>query len=202
MKKYLLFLLPVSLFVSADLPVQKVYMLSSGYMVTIDGTSNLRNWQEKVGQVAGEITAVVNVDGSVDLRSLRITMVVLSIKSDMGRVMDNKTYEGLKAATYPEILFTMNKPLKLMQVRDGQNAVPVKGNLMLAGICKPVIMEVTTFEIKEGKLVFEGSQALKMTDYGVKPPSALFGTMRAGPDITIRFKTNFSNPSITTTLKN
>jgi hypothetical protein len=61
---------------------------------------------------------------------------------------------------------------------------------------------VKTFEISQGKLVFEGFQTIKMTDYGVKPPSALFGTMRAGPDITIRFKTNFSNQSITTILKN
>jgi polyisoprenoid-binding protein YceI len=202
MKKYLLSLLPVSLLVSADLPVPKVYTLSPGYTVTIDGTSNLRNWQEKVGEVTGEITAIVNEDGSVDLTSLRIRMEVLSIKSDMGRIMDNKTYEGLKAAAYPEILFTLGRPLKLMQVRECQKAIPVQGNLSLAGICKPVTMQVKTFGISQGKLVFEGSQALKMTDYGVKPPSALFGTMRAGPDITISFKTNFSNQSFTTTLKN
>jgi hypothetical protein len=41
-----------------------------------------------------------------------------------------------------------------------------------------------------------------MSDYGVKPPSALFGTMRSGPYITIHFKTNFLNQLITTTLKN
>jgi hypothetical protein len=31
-----------------------------------------------------------------------------------------------------------------------------------------------------------------MTDFGVKPPSALFGTLKAGPDITISFKTVFT----------
>ncbi len=202
MKKCMVLLLPVSLLFSGGLPVQKTYILSKGYSVTIDGTSNLRKWQEKVGAVAGDIAAAVNEDGTVDLVSIRIRMEVLSIKSDMGRVMDNKTYESLKAAAYPEILFKMNAPLTLTQVRDCPTEIPVKGDLMLAGVSKPVIMLVKTFEISQGVLQFEGSQIIKMSDYGVKPPTALFGTMRAGPDITIRFKTNFINQSITTTLKN
>jgi len=39
---------------------------------------------------------------------------------------------------------------------------------------------------------FEGKQMIKMTDFGVKPPSALFGTLKAGTDITIYFKTVFT----------
>ena len=54
-------------------------------------------------------------------------MKVLSIKSDMGRVMDNKTYEALKAAAYPDILFTVSAPMRFVQVRDCQTAIPVKG---------------------------------------------------------------------------
>jgi polyisoprenoid-binding protein YceI len=120
----------------------------------------------------------------------------------MCRVMDNKTYESLKAAANPEILFTVRVPIRLVQVRDCRTAILVKGELALAGICKPVTMLVKTFEIRQGILSFKGSQRIKMSDYGVKPPSALFGTMRAGPEITIRFNTNFINQSITTTLKN
>ena len=202
MKKRLLFLLPVVLLMSAGQTAKDAYILSGEYAVTIDGTSNLRDWKEKVGVVTGDMTAVVNEDGSVDLSTIRICMKVLSIKSDMGRAMDNKTYEALKAAAYPEILFTMTAPMRLAQVRDCETAIAVKGDLTLAGICKPVTMLVKTFTIRRGNLSFEGSQTIKMSDYGVKPPTALFGTMRAGPDITIHFKTNFINQSITTTLKN
>jgi polyisoprenoid-binding protein YceI len=202
MKKCMPFLLPVLLLISAGEPVKNTYILTRDYTVTIDGTSNLRNWHEKVGEVTGDMTAVINEDGSVELRALRISMKALSIKSDMGRGMDKKTYEALKASAYPEILFTLNAPLKLTQIRDCQTTIPVKGELALAGIRNPVIMQVKTFAISQGVLQFEGSQTIKMSDYGVKPPTALFGTMRSGPDITIHFKTNFLNQSITTTLKN
>jgi hypothetical protein len=94
MKNCLLFLVPVALLVSADRPVTDAYILSRNYEVTIDGTSNLRDWKENVADVTGDLTAVVKEDGSVDLSSIRIQMRVLSIKSDMGRVMDNKTYEA------------------------------------------------------------------------------------------------------------
>jgi polyisoprenoid-binding protein YceI len=157
-----------------------------------------------VGQVSGAMEAQVNPDGTIDLSSIRIDMVVLSIKSDMGKVMDNKTYEALKADMHPEILFTLGAPLKLTQVRDCGTAIPVKGNLQLAGVCKPVVMEVTTIQISHGIVQFEGCEHLKMTDFGVRPPTALFGTMRASPDITIHFKTNFINQAIIpgTNLKN
>jgi polyisoprenoid-binding protein YceI len=202
MNNFLFILLPVILLIGADRPPKDGYILTGNYEVTIDGTSNLRDWKEKVGDVTGEMTAVVNDDGSVEQRSIRICMKVLSIKSDMGRVMDNKTYEALKAATYPEIQFTVSAPIQLVQVRDGQTAFQVKGELELAGMSKPMTMLVTTFETRQGNLSFEGSQRINMSDFGVKPPSALFGTMRAAPDITIHFKTNFISRSILTTLKN
>ncbi|GGA94546.1 YceI family protein [Puia dinghuensis] len=199
MKPYLFFLFPVFLLAGAGKPARDLYVLSREYTVTIAGTSNLRDWKENVCAVSGFMEAEGNADGSIALHSIRICMDVLSIKSDMGRVMDNKTYEALKAADHPEILFTLSAPMILTQVRNCGIAIPVKGNLSLAGVCKPVTMLVKTIEISQGKLQFEGYENLRMTDFGVRPPSALFGTLRASPDITIHFKTNFINNLFQTT---
>jgi len=201
MKPYVASLL-FFLLAGAGKPARDLYVLTRDYAVTIDGTSNLRDWKENVCQVSGAMEAEVNVDGSIELTSIRISMDVLSIRSDMGRVMDNKTYEALKANVHPEILFTLSAPLRLTPVRNCGTAIPVKGNLSLAGVSKPVTMQVRTFEIDRGNLQFEGFENLKMTDFGVKPPSALFGTMRASPDITIHFKINFINQTISNNLKN
>ncbi len=87
MKSYLFFLLPVFLLAGAGEPARDLYVLSGEYSVTIDGTSNLRDWKENVGKVSGAMEAELNTDGSIGLSSIRIGMQVLSIKSDMGRVM-------------------------------------------------------------------------------------------------------------------
>jgi polyisoprenoid-binding protein YceI len=202
MKPYVASLFPLLLLAAARIPARNTYLLSGDYTVTINGASNLRDWKENVSKVSGAMEADIDPDGAIVLTSIRITMEVLSIKSDMGRVMDNKTYKALKADAHPEILFTLNAPLTLSPVKDCANPIPVEGHLSLAGVSRPVIMQVRTCSISQGKLEFEGYENLKMTDFGVKPPSALFGTMRASPDITIHFKTNFINRSITNNSKN
>jgi polyisoprenoid-binding protein YceI len=179
--------------VKPDLPIQNTYFLAKDYRVTINGTSNLRDWKETVEKVSGDMVAILNHDGSVNLVSVDIRMDVNSIKSDMGSIMNNKTYAALKSNINPEIIFTLNVPVKLVQVNRGENRFTLKGNLTLAGFCKSVTMEVNLFILGEGRLQFEGTEAIKMTDFGVKPPSALFGTMKASPDIIINFETNFTN---------
>jgi len=202
MKPHFFFLLPVLLLAGAAEPSRDLYVLSGAYSVTIDGTSNLRDWKENVGKVTGAMEAKINPDGSIGLTSIRICMDAGSIKSDMGRVMDNKTYEALKVSAYPEILFTLCTQQQLTPVRNCETAIPVKGYLSLAGVSRQVTMLVKTFAINRGTLQFEGYENLRMTDFGVRPPTALFGTMRASPDITIHFKTDFINQTISNNQKN
>jgi polyisoprenoid-binding protein YceI len=193
MKNYIILLLLACTSISADLPVQNTYILSRAYSVTILGTSNLRNWKDSVGNVTGNIVAGLNDDGTIDLSAIYIKMETHSIKSDMGQTMDNKTYSALKADANPDIIFALNVPMKLAQVNPGRPVLSVKGTLTLAGVSRPVTMQVNSFIMGRGKLQFEGSQAINMTDFGVKPPTALFGTIKARPGIIIYFKTNFTN---------
>ncbi len=193
MNKCIIFLLFVSGPVNANLPLQNTYTLSDNYTVTIHGSSTVSNWQDVVGKVTGDMVANVNDDGSMDLNAIHMKMYVRSIKSNMGPGMDRKTYNALKGDINPEIIFILDVPIKLMQVYSAKKAFFIKGNLTLAGINRQVIMQATLCTSGPGKLAFEGSQQIKMTDYGVRPPTALFGTIRVNPDITINFKTNFTN---------
>jgi polyisoprenoid-binding protein YceI len=199
MKKWFLSLVLPFTLISAGLPVQaslleqNTYLLTRNYTVAIHGSSNLRDWKDSVSTVTGDMVAKLDEDGRVDLQAIHIKMEVRSIKSDMGSGMDHKTYTALKADANPEIIFLLDVPVKLMQVNSGGNAFAIKGHLTLAGICRPVIMQVSLLMLGQGKIKFEGSQAVNMTDYGVKPPTALFGTIKARPQITIQFKTNFTN---------
>jgi polyisoprenoid-binding protein YceI len=107
-------------------------------------------------------------------------------------VMNNKTYKALKGDSDPEITFVLADQVTLSRIAEGDKAVSVKGSLTLAGVTRAVTMLVRSFSAAPGKMAIEGEQKIKMTDFGVKPPSALFGTMRASPDITINFKTDFT----------
>ena len=172
-------------------PVRNTFALAADYLVTIHGTSNLHAWDEKVGTVSGDGVVNQNADGSYDLTAFHIKMMVHSIKSDMGSIMNNNTYKALKAEANPEISFTINTPLASIQNKPNEKTMLAKGSLTIAGVTRAVDMQVKAYLSEKGKFSFEGSQIIKMTDYNINPPTALFGTLKTGNEITINFKTNF-----------
>ena len=192
MKAGILLLLMGSWVAGSDRPVQRDYVLSEPYSVSIHGKFSIHNWSETVQKVSGELIGVVNEEGTADIKSIRMVMEVRSIKSDMGSVMDNKTYKALKADEDPEITFLLEVPFTIGRVMVGQKPVFLNGSLTLAGVTRPVIMLIRSFKAANSTLTIEGEQNIKMTDFGVKPPSALFGTMKADPAITIEFNTVFT----------
>jgi hypothetical protein len=192
MKNCILFLLVTWPLIGAGLPGQSEYHLSRGYTVTIHGTMSIHNWVETISEVTGDMVAGRNAGGGMDVTSIRIVMGVRSIKSDMGTVMDNKTYKALKADADPKITFLLDAPVTVLSSGVQDKPIALQGHLTLAGLTRPVALLVDHFEVMTDSMRFEGRQTIKMTDFGVKPPSALFGTLKAGPDITIYFKTVFT----------
>jgi len=175
--------------ISGTAPVNSKYTLSKGYTVGIHGTSNLHDWDETVGTVTGDGVITWNSDGSFDISAINITMVVNSIKSTEGSMMDKNTYKALKADSNPDITLALVSPVK--SISTG-HAVTAKINLTIAGVTRSVNIPVTASGQKNGSVTLEGSSTIKMTDFGVKPPVALLGTLKTGDDITIHFKTIFA----------
>jgi hypothetical protein len=192
MKNRILFLLAIWPLVGAGVPAESTYKLALRYTVTIHGTLSIRNWVETVGEVTGEMKAGPHAGGGTDLSSIRITMVVRSIRSDMGKTMDNNTYKALKAEADPEITFRLGAPVTVTAAGGKRQPIALAGQLTLAGVTRPTTLWINELNIGADSMRFVGEQTIKMTDFGVKPPSALFGTLKVGPVLTINFITVFT----------
>ena len=107
-------------------------------------------------------------------------------------MMNNNTYKALKADDHPEIIFALATQLPGIPVDAKGKVIAAKVNLSIAGVTKTIDMSVTVTAVSHGNIAFEGSKTIKMTDYGVKPPVAMLGTMKTGDEITIHFKTVFA----------
>jgi polyisoprenoid-binding protein YceI len=192
MKNRILFLMAIWPLVGAGLPAESTYKLAQSYTVTIHGTLSIRDWVETVGEVTGEMKAGPHAGGGTDLSSIRITMIVRSIRSDMGKTMDNNTYKALKAEADPEITFRLGAPVTVTAGGGNRQPIALAGQLTLAGVTRPTILWINELSIGADSMRFVGEESINMTDFGVKPPSALFGTLRVGPVLTINFKTVFT----------
>lgn len=163
--------------------------------LTITGTSSLHDWQCTVEQYTGVLQAVYTSNEFSDLRSLSFSATVNSIRSikEDGsyyeKGMDKNVYRAMKSDQHPSLTFSLTKVNSIAPAgRDYQ--IQVTGNLRMAGVTKPVSFSALG-RIEQGGMVFEGTVPLKMTDYSIDPPTALFGTIKTGNAVDVHFKMVF-----------
>jgi polyisoprenoid-binding protein YceI len=101
--------------------------------------------------------------------------------------MDNNTYKALKTTTNKNISFVLTSGT-VTQSDPSSYLVKVIGNLTIAGKTQKIDLAATAkYNGADKSFTINGSKKLKMTDYGVDPPTAMLGTIKTGNDITISF---------------
>jgi hypothetical protein len=58
----------------------------------------------------------------------------------------------------------------------------------MAGAEKPISVDLAAKRGTAGSWSLKGSKTLQMTEWGIKPPSLMFGTMKVRDPVTIRFE--------------
>lgn len=160
--------------------------------MTIAGTSTLHDWTSSVNEVYAEGKVTLDGNQLQGINNLVVTIPVTSIKSDKGsNTMDNKTYKALESDDHPNIVYLLKK-VNSMKPANGGYQLDTQGELKIAGGSELINMTVNATVLGNGDIRFEGSKDLKMTDFGIDPPSALLGTIKTGDEITINFTVTLS----------
>lgn len=159
----------------------------SNYYLVIKGTSNLHAWESKVNEVRANGAMTVDAGVLKAIQSLYVEIPVKTIKSTKGSIMDNKTYDALKADSYPNISFKLERVNGLNKNGDGYD-INASGTLTIAGASNRIDMYVRAKVGADGSITFNGSKKIKMTDYKIKPPTALMGTLTTGDEVEIAFQ--------------
>lgn len=177
----------LAVFCSA-VPAQNPVLIKKESQVSIRGTSNLHNWQEAAEEFS--IDMKLSTDGA---SMPMIDMVIFkckaaSITSD-NSIMTNKTHNALNVEKHPEIHFSSEKQSAL-RVVDGKFSSTISGMLIINGIAKQVAVPVDG-RLEGGKLHIKGEKLLSMSDFEIKAPTALMGTLKTGNDVTVSFDVSF-----------
>ncbi len=159
----------------------------SNYSLVIKGTSNLHDWESPAKEVRANGSMTFTAGTLKSIEALNVEIPVKTIKSPKGSIMDNKTYDALKANSCPNIIYKLGKVTGLSKKGDGYDINAV-GYLTIAGVTNTIDMYVRGKSGADGSITFSGSKKLKMTDYKIKPPTALLGTMTTGDEVEIVFQ--------------
>jgi polyisoprenoid-binding protein YceI len=182
-------MLVLSIILSVGLQAQTLKLNPKSFSMTIYGTTNVHNFESKVTQASGEIAFV-----NKKVQSMFVNIPVRAIKSNE-KLMDTKTYETFKSDKNPMISFRLTEVSTMNISGNAVNAV-VEGNMTMGGVTKKVSLKANGKNIKPGVYEFSGVIALKMSDFGMKPPTAMLGMMRVGDGITIKYNATFEGADI------
>ena len=150
--------------------------------IAVQGTSTLHDWESLVTMEEVKVELHIEDTDPLLLGHLRLTIPVKSIKSGE-RIMDNKTYEALKAEKYPVLKYEV----EVFEHREGE-VIASGGKLRIAGMERVIPVTAKYTRDTNGQISFTGSVSFKMTDFNISPPTAMFGTIKTGDEITIEYK--------------
>lgn len=193
-----------------------VYDLAAGSQVLLQGTINVGTWSSQSSQARARVQ--VNLDDST-LRTLfdklhagqisgdqlrlspdrhaiaELSVPVMSLHGD-SQGMDRDMYSALKARQYPWIEFQLEK-VQDVQLRQGPTngkrsfLLGVTGTLTVAGVQRTLATGLTIQRDAGQHYLVHAQIPIRMSDFGVTPPTAFLGLIRARDSLSVNFDLDF-----------
>jgi polyisoprenoid-binding protein YceI len=153
--------------------------LSKDSRLWLEGTSTVRSYKCSASKL--DVTAIGEPTAAPAEIVKTASLVVPVAQLDCGnKTMNEHMRKALKADKFQQISWTMTS-------YDVQgSSVTVDGKLTIAGKENAIQLKGTG-TADNGVIRFKGSKQFKMTEYGVKPPSLMLGTMKVGDPVTVSF---------------
>jgi len=186
MKRILISAVALLLFLNGIAAADR-YVPTKGSFVRIEGTSTLHEWKMEGSTINGEIAAppIEQWQNGSAPTDVTVTIPVASIKSDHDK-MDKLMADALKADKNPVIRYELSRAI-LTQAAPAFT-VTTKGQLTIAGVTREIDMQVSGTRDAAGTYVLNGQAPIRMSDFGIKPPTAMLGTIKTGNDVKVTFR--------------
>ena len=169
--------------VGFDQPDPTRYAVADGSRFWIDGTATTGAWTCEADAVGGQARLG-------DAQGLEAEVVVPVHAFDCASgPMTRDLRRALGAEDYPDIRYVLEHAETLGADGRPGTWVPVRavGTLRLAGTARRVTVEAEGRRRADGRVDLRGRLPLRMTDFGVRPPSHALGLVRAHDSIVVRF---------------
>jgi len=164
----------------------------------LEGSSNVRDWRCDATSLDASIdiddalrTAVPTAD-----RIRRVQVRVPTHALTCGRSqMDHIMYKALHVDDAPECRQIVGRFEVVSAAAGERPTLVMQGTLRIAGRERVVRMPVELEEQADGTVRAKGALAILMTDYGISPPTALFGVVRTENRIVVKFDLLVDRPA-------
>jgi polyisoprenoid-binding protein YceI len=151
--------------------------------VWVEGTSNREDWSVHATELHGSVSLRATTD-ALAIEGGSFTVPARRMASEQGVIMDRLMHGALKAAAHPEIVYHFLSA-SVTPRTDGSFSVATRGRLTLAGVTRDIEQTVEARRLPNGTVRFTGSQPILLSDYGMTPPTAMYGALRTGNRVVV-----------------
>ena len=165
---------------------------SSQSEIKVKGTSNLHDWTMKGNTLTCDAQFTVQsaaVNKLLSLNGLSFSVPVKNLKSGES-LLDSRAYKAMKADKYSQVSFKMSSAV-VTPLNNNQYQIKATGQLSISGVTKEVTLLANGTINTDRSMNISGSKTIKMSDFGIKPPSFMLGALKTGDEVTIDFNLKF-----------
>ena len=184
-RSLMMLLISVMLSIPSIVTAQNFTVDPKSSSMTIFGTSNLHDWKTQVTKISGEL----GMNSTKNINVLTLKIPISSLKSGKG-IMDGKTSDAFEAKKFPNITFQLTDVV-FTKVTEKESEVTLTGNLTMHGESKKFSIKSIAKITNTGNYQFRGSVPLKMTEFKMKPPTAVLGTIKTGDAVNVKYDITF-----------
>jgi polyisoprenoid-binding protein YceI len=163
----------------------------------VSGTSTLHDWSAKSTVLNGSLICSGKWIGAAPtLDSIQLTIPVNSLHSSEGEGMDDNMYDALKSKADPNITFSLAQAkLKSAPTKDDPlYHYAATGQLTIAGYTRSIDLTLDIMPGQNDALTISTQTQMKMTDFNVKPPTAMLGMIKSGDAVTVNVTWRLTRP--------
>lgn len=192
MKKKILFflLVPLIAIVGTAQAAQIQVSLAPGSRLSVEGKSTPHPFTIKASTIQTQmaIGAETGKTISADISSknpvqLTVTIPIKALKSEY-KLMDDNIQKAMKASEYPDIVFVLKSYTISGDAKTEK--ISALGSLSMSGKNQPITLNAKLKETS-GSLIVYGEQPLSMADYGITPPTMMFGSVKVDNKVVIKY---------------
>lgn len=170
---------------------QSGVVLQPGGELAVDGKSSVRDFTCRAREVKARLVPG-EAGGGLALESLVGALRQVELEIPAGQLdcanatMNEHMFNALLVKQHPTLHFRMSG-YEVGAAKDGVVPLHIRGELTMAGATRPVDLRASATATPEGGVRVRGRYLLRMTDWGVRPPTLMLGTLKVLESVIIRF---------------
>ncbi len=156
--------------------------------ITLAGTSNVHDYTASTSNARITRVTVASADAASwdalqtpgGLTAFDLAIAAGSLTSPRDGV-DKNMHKALKVKEHADITFSLKR------IEGSPGALTAVGTLRVAGVSRDVTLPLKT-SAQGAHLLVTGALDVLMPDFGIEPPRAMLGMVRANPKVTVTFE--------------